>query len=347
MSNIPTKEDGIVWVTGASSGIGREVAAQLARAGWVVAISARRRPELESLAAEHPGMIVAPVDITDGQAVLDCVAAIEAQAGRPVVRAILNAGTYLRDTAPKFDVARFTAQINVNLVGTAHCLAALLPRMIAARRGQIGVVSSLAGLSGLPAAVTYSTTKAGLIAMCEALKFDLDRAGVGISVILPGFVKTPLTDKNDFPMPLLMEVGDAAQALLAGLDKGRFIVAFPGGLAWPPRPPNGEWSVLGKILFRVPKMPKPLMSGDQAFNAFAAVGIRRDGPAGQHCFKNVEKLLADFIVALVARMMKGDEYFIRQAAAIARGIGTWFGTLDVVLDLGLAHHSIYASCQKS
>ncbi len=234
--NIPGPADGIAWVTGASSGIGREVAIQLVQAGWTVAISARRQSELEGLAAAHPGrMIVAAMDITDADGVMAGVRAAEAQAGRPVVRAILNAGTYLRDTAPTFDVARFRTQIEVNLIGTANCLAALLPGMIAARRGQIGVVASLAGLNGLPAAVTYSTTKAGLIAMCESLKFDLDRAGVAISAILPGFVKTPLTAKNDFPMPYLMEVEDAARALLAGLDSGRFIIAFPGGLAWPLR----------------------------------------------------------------------------------------------------------------
>jgi short-subunit dehydrogenase len=234
MTKIPKPADGVAWVTGASSGIGREVAAQLAQAGWVVAISARRRDELESLAALHPGMIVAPVDITDPAAVSECVAGIEA-AGRPIVRAILNAGTYLRDTAPTFDLERFKTQLDVNLLGTANCLAAIMPRMISAKHGQIGVVASLAGLAGLPAAVTYSTTKAGLLAMCQALKFDLDRAGVAISAILPGFVKTPLTNKNKFPMPFLMEVSDASRAMIAGLDAGRFLVAFPGGLAWPLR----------------------------------------------------------------------------------------------------------------
>jgi short-subunit dehydrogenase len=236
MIKIPTPADGIAWVTGASSGIGREVAAQLARSGWTVAVSARRREELESLAAEHPGrIIVAPLDITDAAAVAGGLREAEAQAGRKVVRAVLNAGTYLRDTAPDFDAGRFRKQVEVNLIGTANCLEALLPGMIVAKRGQIGVVGSLAGLAGLPAAVTYSTTKAGLLAMCQSLKFDLDRAGVGISAILPGFVKTPLTAKNEFPMPYLMEVADAASAILAGLDAGRFIVAFPGGLAWPLR----------------------------------------------------------------------------------------------------------------
>jgi len=231
-----TPADGIAWVTGASSGIGREVAAQLAQAGWTVAVSARRADELATLAAAHPDKIIAvPLDITDQLAVQVAVARITAEAGRPIVRAILNAGTYLRDTAPDFDVQKFKTQLDVNLLGTAACLAALMPAMLAAKKGQIGIVASLAGLAGLPAAVTYSATKAALLAMGQSLKFDFDKAGLDISVILPGFVKTPLTDHNKFPMPLLMEVSDAARAILAGLDKGRFLIAFPGGLAWPMR----------------------------------------------------------------------------------------------------------------
>jgi short-subunit dehydrogenase len=233
---IPKPADGIAWVTGASSGIGAETAAQLAQAGWTVAISARRRAELEALAARHPGkMIVWPLDITNTGAVAAAVAQIEAQAGRPIARAIFNAGIYIRDTAPDFNVETFKSQVDVNLLGTANCLAAIMPGMLGRKAGQIGIVGSLAGLSGLPASVTYSTTKAGLIAMAQSLKFDLDKAGVGISMILPGFVKTPATAGNEFPMPYLMEVQDAARALLAGLEKGHFIIAFPGALAWPLR----------------------------------------------------------------------------------------------------------------
>jgi NADP-dependent 3-hydroxy acid dehydrogenase YdfG len=233
---VPTPADGIAWVTGASSGIGREVAAQLAAAGWTVAISARRQADLEPLAATQPGkMIVATLDITDAAAVTAAVAAIEARAGRPIVRAILNAGTYLRDTGTDFDVARFKTQVDVNLIGTANCLAAILPGMLAAKRGQIGLVGSLAGLAGLPGAVTYSTTKAGLMAMAQSLNFDCRKAGVGMSLIAPGFVKTPLTDKNTHPMPYLMEVTDAGRAILRGLDANKFLIAFPGPLAWPLR----------------------------------------------------------------------------------------------------------------
>jgi short-subunit dehydrogenase len=232
MNKIPTPADGVAWVTGASSGIGREVAVQLAAAGWTVAISARRREELETLAAAYPGkMLVCPLDITDTQAVAEAVAGIEAQ-GRPIARAVLNAGIYIRDTAPDFDIQKFKAQVDVNLIGTANCLAAVMPLMLGRRGGQIGIVGSVAGLNGLPAAVTYCSTKAGLIAMAESLKFDLDKAGVGISMILPGFVKTPATAGNPYPMPYLMEAGDAVRALLKGLDGGRYLIAFPWQLAW-------------------------------------------------------------------------------------------------------------------
>jgi NADP-dependent 3-hydroxy acid dehydrogenase YdfG len=230
-----TAADGVAWVTGASSGIGRAVAAQLARDGWVVAISARREAELASLAAAHPGMIAMPVDITDETAVLAAVQRIETQTGRPVVRAVLNAGVYIRDTAPDFSVRHFKTQVDVNLLGTANCLAAVMPGMLARRQGQIGLISSVAGLNGLPGAVTYSATKAALISMAQSLKFDLDKANVGISVILPGFVKTPATAGNPYPMPFLMEVENAAKAILKGLDAGRFTIAFPAGLAWPLR----------------------------------------------------------------------------------------------------------------
>jgi NAD(P)-dependent dehydrogenase (short-subunit alcohol dehydrogenase family) len=234
--NIPTAKDGIAWVTGASTGIGREVASQLAAAGWTVAVSARSQAGLDSLAALHPGrMIPLALDVTDTKAVAAAFAAIQAQAGRPVVRAIFSAGTYLHDTARTFDIEKFKTQLDVNLTGTANCLAALLPEFLRRRSGQIGLISSLSGLSGLPGAVSYSTTKAGLMAFGESLNFDLRKAGIGMSVILPGFVKTPLTDKNEFPMPFLMEVDDAARAILRGLDAGSFLIAFPGKLAWPLR----------------------------------------------------------------------------------------------------------------
>jgi NAD(P)-dependent dehydrogenase (short-subunit alcohol dehydrogenase family) len=227
-------EDGLAWITGASSGIGRQVALDLARSGWTVVATARRQGELARLAAEAPqGRIIpAAADVTDAGAVAEAARRVEAETGRPIALAILNAGTYLPDSAAGFDLAAFTAQVSVNLIGTANALAAVMPAMIARRSGQIAIVSSVAGYRGLPRAIAYSATKAALIAMAESLRFDLDRAGVMINLINPGFVKTPLTDRNDFPMPFLMSVEEASRRIVAGLARGRFEVCFPRRFAY-------------------------------------------------------------------------------------------------------------------
>lgn len=226
--------DGLAWVTGASSGIGRQVALDIARAGWTVVVTARRAEELEKLAAEAPAgrILVAAADVTDAQAIAAAVHRVQAETGRPIALALLNAGTYMTDEAQRFDIAAFSAQVNVNLIGTANALAAVMPAMIARKAGQIAIVSSVAGYRGLPRAIAYSATKAALIAMAESLKFDLDRAGVMVNVVNPGFVKTPLTDKNEFPMPFLMSVEDASRRVIDGLARGRFEVCFPRRFAY-------------------------------------------------------------------------------------------------------------------
>ncbi|MCU0984334.1 MAG: SDR family NAD(P)-dependent oxidoreductase [Acetobacteraceae bacterium] len=226
--------DGLAWVTGASSGIGRQVALDLARAGWTVVVTARRAEELEKLAAEAPSgrILVATADVTDAKAIAAAVHEAQARTGRPIALALLNAGTYMTDDAQRFDLAAFSAQVNVNLIGTANALAAVMPAMIARKAGQIAIVSSVAGYRGLPRAIAYSATKAALIAMAESLKFDLDRAGVMVNVVNPGFVKTPLTDRNDFPMPFLMSVEDASRRVIDGLARGRFEVCFPRRFAY-------------------------------------------------------------------------------------------------------------------
>jgi len=226
--------DGLAWVTGASSGIGRQVALDLARAGWTVVATARREEELSRLAAEAPAgkVLAAPADVTDAKAIAAAAHRVQAETGRPIALAILNAGTYLHDSAATFDLAAFTNQVTVNLIGTANALAAVMPAMIARRAGQVAIVSSVAGYRGLPRAIAYSATKAALIAMAESLKFDLDRAGVMVNVVNPGFVRTPLTDRNDFPMPFLMSVEDASRRIVDGLARGRFEVCFPRRFAY-------------------------------------------------------------------------------------------------------------------
>ena len=227
-----TPADGVAWITGASSGIGRAVAQALARAGWTVVASARRAEALDALAAETdhgPGRIVAaPCDVTDKAQVGQVVADTLRDHG-PVALAILNAGTFRPESLSKFDSSDFGAVIDLNVMGTIYCLEALLPDWIARRRGQLAIVSSVAGYRGLPTSLSYGASKAALINLCEALRFDFQRYGLTIQLINPGFVKTPLTDKNTFPMPFLVDVDVAARRIVRGLRGRGFEIAFP----WP------------------------------------------------------------------------------------------------------------------
>ena len=225
--------DGIAWVTGASAGIGRAVVLRLVQDGWTVAATARRADELAHLAAAHPGRIIAaPADVTDPVAMQAAVRHAEAVAGGSIALAILNAGTYVPMSAQTFDAAAFRLQVDVNLGGTANALAAVLPGLLARGSGQLAIVASVAGYRGLPTALAYAATKAALIALAESLKFDLDRAGVLSHVINPGFVRTPLTDRNTFPMPFLIEADDAARRIVRGLRCTRFEIVFPRRFAY-------------------------------------------------------------------------------------------------------------------
>jgi short-subunit dehydrogenase len=216
-----------VWITGASSGIGRELALHYARLGATVAASARRREELGALAALAPGHIHAfPLDVTDAAAMTAAVAAIEAAIG-PIDLAIFGAGTFTPVEVDGFDAALFRGHVEINYMGVVNGIAALLPRLLARGCGHFAVIASVAGYRGLPTAAAYGPTKAALINLCEALKPDLDQRGIGISIVNPGFVRTAMTETNRFAMPFLMEPEDAARRIAAGLAAGRFEVAFP------------------------------------------------------------------------------------------------------------------------
>lgn len=229
------EEGSCIWITGASSGLGRAVAALLVAQGYSVAVSARRAEALESLAQElsqeSGKLAVYPLDVTDYDAVISVAASIRAEVG-PIGLAVLNAGTHREVMAQGFSAQEVRGLMDLNLMGCANCLDAVLPDMIARRNGHIALVSSVAGYLGLPTSAAYGATKAGLINMAEALKPECDALGIKLQLVNPGFVKTPLTDKNAFPMPFLMELEDAAKAMVAGLGSRRFEVIFPRRLAY-------------------------------------------------------------------------------------------------------------------
>jgi NAD(P)-dependent dehydrogenase (short-subunit alcohol dehydrogenase family) len=226
--------DGLFWITGASSGIGRELALESVRRGWRVVATARRAAELEALAAASPvpgAIIPAPCDVADEAAMRALVSGIEAQHG-PVARAFLNAGVFYPVEIEPFDTAKYHKSFAVNLGGVVNALGALMPGMLARGAGQIAVNASVAGYTGMPTSAAYGATKAGLINMVESLKFDGDRRGILFQLVNPGFVETPATAQNAFEMPYLMKVEDAANRIADGLDDGRFEIFFPRRFAW-------------------------------------------------------------------------------------------------------------------
>jgi NAD(P)-dependent dehydrogenase (short-subunit alcohol dehydrogenase family) len=216
----------IVWLTGASSGIGRELALELARRGVRVAASARSVEGLTGLEREADLIRAYPLDVTDAAATRAVVGRIEAELG-PIDLAILNAGLWHPMSARELDIAKVEDGIRVNYLAMVYALDALLPVMRPRRSGHIAMVASVAGYFGLPRAIAYSPGKAAVINLAETLSADLARDGLKVSVINPGFVDTPMTRRNDFAMPFMLPADDAARRILAGLQRGRFEIAFP------------------------------------------------------------------------------------------------------------------------
>ncbi|MDA0786929.1 MAG: SDR family NAD(P)-dependent oxidoreductase [Proteobacteria bacterium] len=225
----------VTWITGASTGIGRALALRLAAEGCTVAASARSVAELDSLAQEAsplPGRIVAvPLDVTDPADIEQAYARITGELGVPDL-CVLNAGTYIPVNAKRLKAADFETQFNLNVMGTVRVLEAVIPGMVSRKSGRIAVVGSVSGYRGLRTASAYGATKAALINMCEALRMELGDHGIAVQIVNPGFIKTPLTDKNTFPMPFLMPVDKAVEQFYRGLLTSRFEITFPKRFTW-------------------------------------------------------------------------------------------------------------------
>lgn len=224
--------DGIAWVTGASSGIGRFVALELARRGWTVVATARRAEDLASLAAERADGRIVPMvgDVCDRAGIAALVVQTEAAHG-PIARAFLNAGISggRRDG---FDPDAVWRTFEVNVGGVVNSLAPVIATMVARGKGQIAITASVAGYGGLPNSPGYGPSKAALINMAESLRLTYARQGLLVQVVNPGYVKTPLTDGNKAPMPFLVPVEDAARIICDGMDATGFEIAFPRRMAW-------------------------------------------------------------------------------------------------------------------
>lgn len=224
-----------VWCTGAEKGLGRLIVLKLAAEGHHVACSARTAQDLEPVIEEAvtlPGKLVPFVlDVTDQDDVFMTVDGIEAALG-DLDLVILNIGTRIAVDASSLSIHAFRDVMETNFMGVVYGLAALLPRFVERGHGHVAVVTSVVGYRGLPQAAAYGASNAALVNMCEALKPELDEAGVTISVVNSGFLKTPLTDRNKFRMPFLMDVEDAAKQVVRGLDTARFEIAVPKRHTW-------------------------------------------------------------------------------------------------------------------
>lgn len=214
-----------VWLVGASTGIGAATAAALHARGARVIVSARQRAALESLTAEYPGSVALPLDATDAQAVQAAAAQLLAQG--PLDCVVYCAGTYAAMRANRLNAASMQHHMDVNYGGAVNVLEAILPAMLARGEGHISLVASVAGYRGLPNSLAYGPTKAALINLAETLYLDLHSQGIGVSLINPGFVQTPLTAQNSFEMPALLTPAQAAQAIVQGWAAGRFELHFP------------------------------------------------------------------------------------------------------------------------
>ncbi|CAN7630031.1 SDR family NAD(P)-dependent oxidoreductase [Acidovorax sp. LjRoot129] len=217
------------WLIGASSGIGRATASALYARGARVVVSARDAHALQDFVHAHPGSEARPMDVSAPDQVQETAAQV--LAGGELDLVCYCAGTYREMRATEFDLADMLRHQQTNYTGVLHVLAAVLPAMLAAAgRGQPGhlsLISSVAGFRGLPKSLAYGPTKAALINLAEALYLDLHDVGMGVSLINPGFVSTPLTAGNNFRMPALITPEAAAAAILQGWDEGRFDIHFP------------------------------------------------------------------------------------------------------------------------
>lgn len=215
------------WLIGASEGMGRALARKLSAEGASLILSARSADRLNELAEALPRASVLPFDVTK----MDEVRAAVAEVGS-VDRVVYNAGAYDPMRATDWQTDAALAICDVNFLGVMRVMGEIVPGMVQAGRGDITLIGSLAGYRGLPAAIGYGASKAAVISLAETMRHDLRGTGVVVRVVNPGFIKTRLTAKNEFRMPMLMSPEEAAQKVLNAMAKQRFRTDFPAPFSW-------------------------------------------------------------------------------------------------------------------
>ena len=211
------------WLVGASAGLGRAVALELSKKGAEVILSARDEAALAELAEELPGKaVVAPCDVGDAESVTKA-----AEIAGPLDGVVYLAGLYWPMPSQEYDTEKAVLMLDVNLTGAARVLGHVLPDMVARDAGHIVLTGSLSGFRGLPGAVAYGASKAGIMSLAETMYADLRKTGVDVQLINPGFIKTRLTDKNEFNMPFIMDADEAARLFVDHMQSDEFARNFP------------------------------------------------------------------------------------------------------------------------
>ena len=216
------------WLVGASEGLGAALAQKLSRAGVHLVLSARSADRLNDLAASLPGRsTVKPVDITDAAA----LAQVADEIGE-IDGVIHMAGVYWPMKAGDWKADEATQMAEINFIGAMKLMGVVVPRFAARDRGHIVLTGSLSGFRGLPGAIGYCASKAGVMSLAESMYADLHKTGVDVQLINPGFIRTRLTEKNDFHMPFIMEPEDAAREFFEHMNTDAFKRSFPTLFSW-------------------------------------------------------------------------------------------------------------------
>tara|TARA_E500000178_G_scaffold328229_1_gene358002 strand:+ start:2763 stop:3521 length:759 start_codon:yes stop_codon:yes gene_type:complete len=219
--------DKVIWITGASTGIGKALAIKFSQNGWKVAISARREVLLNEIASENKNIFAFPFDVTDKDKCNTTFNLIKNKFDN-IDLCVFSTGTWDPKKEKEIDVEQIENVMKINFFGTLNCIKSVESYFKTRGYGQISIVSSIAGYRGLPNSTGYGPSKSALNNLAESLYFDFKRHGVRVSLISPGFIKTPMTDKNDFKMPFLKSPEFAAEKIYNGLVNSKsFEIDFP------------------------------------------------------------------------------------------------------------------------